>query len=856
LAGLYPEAFARTIPARRPFSEAWKENILKKPIRSFCIDFNMQVISNQFNFDYAAPGQWADADPEAHVDWYQVFGVNCIQSFVLSCNGYAWYKGGPVPEQPGLKYDFLAELASRAHEKKMLVFGYYPLDLNILYGEQHPEERYYQSVWMGIPKAYHIPFTTNYIDYVCASVDDVLRRTDIDGLLLDQVVNITGYVRGHWLECEQAMYREITGKPFPGEEEITTQEILDFRRWSSDRILYRICQTARKAKPECVLWINSIDVAYEFPHADWYLNEPMDLDQIRVAKERMPGRSHRYIQALAGWPSHDPRIVMQMTNYAQMDFYGFMELVDGSLPPPVEDYLSRPVASFPATDYLGINDRNVAMMIRMYQGKSNSYVTPMTRIDRVRKSSIPSQDWNALDQLLGRLNQGSPYPKTLAATGAFADLNTLIPLGGLTEYELNLPSWAGGANKRYWFAIPDASKTIGFHPTNAWVLPPDSVWIEHIEIETAPGMADSKRPLETRFLVLTTNRVHAFSYAWDDTRTNAVLVPRGGIDVPVFNENGTSNQLQVWHCPDRSACLDCHGSPGVVLGFNAMQLNRDHFYLTVSTNQLGAMNQAGFFSQEIPPLKELAAIAHPTNASFSAAYRVRCYLDINCSSCHFPGGKAAGFWDARKETPLAKTGILNGILQNPSVVDSSRVVTPGLTQQSEMFLRLTSHGAGRMPPHNPGATDQQAVQLLTDWIERRLISYKPPRTSFSQWQTDHFERVTGLQSGKLDDPDGDSLPNVWEWLFELDPHDPYEYERWYLHSEPSLEGTILWVRNVPNHGVEFSLESATNGSGPWMPIEIANYTHIFDPVGSTALCVVSNPPANTTFYRLRLFEPY
>jgi hypothetical protein len=30
-------------------------------------------------------------------------GVNTIQTFIVSCNGYAWYKNGVVPEQPGLK---------------------------------------------------------------------------------------------------------------------------------------------------------------------------------------------------------------------------------------------------------------------------------------------------------------------------------------------------------------------------------------------------------------------------------------------------------------------------------------------------------------------------------------------------------------------------------------------------------------------------------------------------------------------------------------------------------------------------------------------------------------------------------
>ena len=80
-----------------PPKESWKRDVLKQPIRAFCIDFNWH------NGRFAEPGHWADADPAAHVKWYKDLGANCIQTFVLSCNGYAWYKGGPIPPQPGLR---------------------------------------------------------------------------------------------------------------------------------------------------------------------------------------------------------------------------------------------------------------------------------------------------------------------------------------------------------------------------------------------------------------------------------------------------------------------------------------------------------------------------------------------------------------------------------------------------------------------------------------------------------------------------------------------------------------------------------------------------------------------------------
>ena len=69
------------------------------PLRAFCVDFNWGPGGPNV---FAKPGLWADADPARHVAWYEALGANVIQTFAVSCNGYAWYKGGKIPEQSGL----------------------------------------------------------------------------------------------------------------------------------------------------------------------------------------------------------------------------------------------------------------------------------------------------------------------------------------------------------------------------------------------------------------------------------------------------------------------------------------------------------------------------------------------------------------------------------------------------------------------------------------------------------------------------------------------------------------------------------------------------------------------------------
>jgi len=167
---LLASTFGATLAGVRPLATP-------RQIRAFCIDFNWH------KGVFAAPGHWGAASPEEHVRWYEALGANTIQTFCVSCNGYAWYKGGIVPPQPGLKHDFLTEVVRLGHAKGMRVMGYFCVGANTLWGQKHPDLSY------GTPSAPHIPLTTAYLDYLCASMEDALKRTDMDGFMIDWVWN-------------------------------------------------------------------------------------------------------------------------------------------------------------------------------------------------------------------------------------------------------------------------------------------------------------------------------------------------------------------------------------------------------------------------------------------------------------------------------------------------------------------------------------------------------------------------------------------------------------------------------------------------------------------------------------------
>jgi len=335
-----------------------------QPIRAFCIDFNWGPGGPN---GFAPPGLWADASPEEHVAWYGGLGANVIQTFAVSCNGYAWYKGGVVPEQPGLRHDFLTEVVRLGHERGMKVMGYFCVGANTLWANEHPDLSY------GAPSAPHIPFTAEYLDYLCASITDGLQLTGMDGFMIDWVWNASG----KWLDCEKGMYEELMDEPFPGPGGVDDGKLLEFSRRAVDRCWGRIREAAKGANPDCVIWLSCNNVTNPsvvdsrmFREVDWLMNEATDPAALRGV-ERMKGEQTRLVQCVVGWgDSHDARAIVSGADAGGMGIYGFSAPRATSLPLPIAEYRNRPIIGFQG------NDRNIAVLARYYRGELIDVTAP------------------------------------------------------------------------------------------------------------------------------------------------------------------------------------------------------------------------------------------------------------------------------------------------------------------------------------------------------------------------------------------------------------------------------------------------------------------------------------------------
>jgi hypothetical protein len=356
-----------------------KSLTVPKQIKAFCIDFNWARV-NQPNKAgaaravqevtlFAPPGHWAEASPEEHVRWYEGLGANVIQTFAVSCNGYAWYKGGFVPPQPGLKYDFLSQVVERAHKKGMLVMGYFCVGANAKWGKDHPDLSY------DAPSDIHIPFTDQYLDYLSRSMGDAMKKTGMDGTMIDWVWNPPDRRRQNgWLPAERKLFTQLTGKAFPASGAPAQEDKLEYERKAINRCWARIKEARDKANPKCVLWLSVSNMAdptiQDSPmlkEVDWVMNESPD-PKLYEAARRMAGTRTRLIQNLVGWATHDAEKFLADPSNRDLDLYGFAEPRENSLPLPIAEYLGKPIAAFTGKDRFAANDRNIAALARFYRG--------------------------------------------------------------------------------------------------------------------------------------------------------------------------------------------------------------------------------------------------------------------------------------------------------------------------------------------------------------------------------------------------------------------------------------------------------------------------------------------------------
>lgn len=322
------------------------------------------------------------------------------------------------------------------------------------------------------------------------------------------------------------------------------------------------------------------------------------------------------------------------------------------------------------------------------------------------------------------LPQAHPQaPALLSQTGLYAAPG-VVDVHHLA-YAPQYPLWTDGAAKSRWLHLP-AGTAIAGRDEDGWVFPVGTkAWKE---------FRFQGRKVETRLLWKVGPKDWVFaSYAWNDTQTDATLVPEGGLPEVAEVAPGLRHSI-----PSRGDCRTCHGQERVeILGFNALQLSPDRDPHAIHGEPL----QPGMVTLEHLVARRLLKDARPDllsrppriPADTPATRTALGYLAANCASCHradrpIPGLDLDFRHRAQATRDTDEPGLRTTLgrpsaFQLPGVADSLRV-RPGDPDHSTLLHRMASRRpASQMPPLGSALVDQEAVARLRPWIAQLAPSH-------------------------------------------------------------------------------------------------------------------------------------
>jgi len=279
-------------------------------------------------------------------------------------------------------------------------------------------------------------------------------------------------------------------------------------------------------------------------------------------------------------------------------------------------------------------------------------------------------------------------PTRLSETGLFADLASLTPAAGLIPYKPNHSFWSDATSKTRWAGIPQERK-IAFSADD-WALPPGSVTLKHFDYNQVQGDPGTTRRLETRVMLNSDQGWRGFTYRWNDEQTDATLVTARETTTLSITQADGSVKTQQYDFPSENDCFRCHTeAEGRTLGLNTAQLNGEFDYGVAVDNQIRSWNHIGLFDSDVGDPSQYSALAAKDDESASIVDRARAYLDVNCSSCHQPGGTAPVTIDLRAVTAADAMNVINVTPTTGSLgIAGALILAPGAKEKSVLWQRL------------------------------------------------------------------------------------------------------------------------------------------------------------------------
>jgi cytochrome c553 len=282
-------------------------------------------------------------------------------------------------------------------------------------------------------------------------------------------------------------------------------------------------------------------------------------------------------------------------------------------------------------------------------------------------------------------------PQDVDATGIHdADVRSFTP-----QYAL----WTDGATKKRWIRLPKGT-TIDASDPDGWQFPVGTMlWKEF----------SFGRRVETRFIERTAEGWRFATYAWTDDGAKATLADARG-----------ATTTDGHRLPSQAECRVCHTNGKTpVLGFSALQLSadRDPNALHREPPAPGSLDLPALVAEG--RLDGFTGTTSPRIPARTANERAALgYLHANCGMCHRKDGPLASIEMILASSTQGADDVLRTTVDRPSHVAAPRArIASGRPNASVVVDRMRARDFARMPPLGTNVVDDQAVRLVTTWIE-------------------------------------------------------------------------------------------------------------------------------------------
>jgi len=333
------------------------------------------------------------------------------------------------------------------------------------------------------------------------------------------------------------------------------------------------------------------------------------------------------------------------------------------------------------------------------------------------------------------------FPTKLSETGLFVSTRDHVVQPALIPYSVNTPGWADGAEVQRFMALPEDSRLGKL--TNGAVL------VQTLSLECEAGNAASRHRIETRLLTQQNGQWVGYSYRWNESQSDAMLVGVKGDQRELVIKDKRlpeGSRRQVWRFPSRAECMTCHSrASGFVLGFTEPQLDRAHDYGGIRDNQLRTLKHIGVFTGTLPK-PSTNGLVDPYDVSQSLEARARSYLHANCSVCHVDAGGGNAKMELGFTTARAKMNLFDARPQHDTFgINNAMLLFSGDPERSILYQRISRRGRGQMPPLVTTRVDERAVALFRDWI----AGMQPAQQFVRDWKMeDLLPALEQLQRGR------------------------------------------------------------------------------------------------------------